>query len=44
VPKNKNVRFIHGHTHTEPFKSNHYSNAIGRLKDEKKLEIKSINI
>jgi hypothetical protein len=42
--KQKNIHFIHGHTHTEPFLKKHYSNAIGRHGHEIKLEFKTLNL
>jgi predicted phosphodiesterase len=44
VEKNKKIIFIHGHTHTEPFAKNHYTNAIGRKSERKILALKTLNI
>jgi hypothetical protein len=44
IPKDKKVLFIHGHTHTEAFVENHYTNAIGRGSERKELAVKTLEI
>jgi hypothetical protein len=42
--KNKNVLFIHGHTHDISYAKGHVTNAIGRRENSKTLELMELKL
>lgn len=45
INKSKNkILFIHGHTHTEPFFKDNFSNASGRNNDAKEIKLEELNL